>query len=90
MLWAWIVWIVIGGLAGWLASVLVQGTGLGLLLDIVVGIVGAFIGGVILAALGVGGAGIWWTFITAFVGAVILLLIIKVLTGGAIGRRARL
>jgi uncharacterized membrane protein YeaQ/YmgE (transglycosylase-associated protein family) len=90
MLWAWIVWIVIGGLAGWLASVLVQGTGLGLLLDIVVGIVGAFIGGVILAALGVGGSGIWWTFITAFVGAVILLLIIKVLTGGAIGRRARL
>jgi uncharacterized membrane protein YeaQ/YmgE (transglycosylase-associated protein family) len=91
VVWAWIVWIVVGGLAGWLASKLVQGTGLGLLLDIVAGIVGGFIGGIILHAFGVTGGGIFWTFVTAFIGAVILLAIVRLITGGRrVGKRARL
>ena len=85
--WGWIVWIVIGGIAGWLASILVEGTGLGLLGDIIVGIIGGFIGGIILGALGAGGTGIFWTFVTAFVGAVILLFIVKLIFGGR-GRTA--
>ena len=89
--WGWVVWIVIGGIAGWLASILVEGTGLGLLGDIIVGIIGGFIGGIILGALGAGGTGIFWTFVTAFVGAVILLFIVKlILGGGRTTRRARL
>ncbi len=90
LVWAWIVWIVVGGIAGWLASLLVEGTGLGLLWDVVVGIVGGLIGGLILGAFGLGGAGIVWTFVTAFVGAVILLFIVKLITGGRAGSRARL
>ena len=87
MLWALVVWIIIGGLAGWLASTLVRGTGLGLLGDIVVGIIGALIGGFILGLFGIGGAGIIWTFVTAVVGAVILLLIVKAVTGNRVTGR---
>lgn len=92
MFWTWIVWIVVGGIAGWLASLVVEGTGLGLLGDIVVGVVGAVIGGWLLSLVGLTGAGIVWTFITAFVGAVILLFIVKLITGGRAraGTRARL
>lgn len=77
-------WIILGGLAGWLASVLVRGTGLGILADILVGIVGAFIGGIIVSALG--GSGVTgfnlWSFIVAVIGAVVLLLIVRLFTGG--------
>jgi uncharacterized membrane protein YeaQ/YmgE (transglycosylase-associated protein family) len=77
-------WIILGGLAGWLASVLVRGTGLGIIADILVGIVGAFIGGIIVSALG--GQGITgfniWSFIVALIGAIVLLLIVRLFTGG--------
>lgn len=87
LVWAWIVWIVVGGIAGWLASLLVRGTGLGILGDIIVGIIGGLIGGFILGLFGVGGAGIVWTFVAALVGAVILLFIVKALTGNRAARR---
>ncbi len=80
--WTWIVWIVIGGLAGALADRLVQGDKLGIIGNIIVGIIGGLIGGIILGAIGVTGQGIFWTFLTAFGGAVILLLIVKAITGG--------
>lgn len=77
-------WIILGGLAGWLASLLVRGTGLGILVDILVGIVGAFIGGFIVSALG--GTGVTgfnlWSFVVAVIGAVVLLLIVRLFTGG--------
>jgi len=72
-------WIVLGGLAGWLASRLVRGSGLGLLGDIVVGIVGAIIGGFIVGALG--GTGVTgfnlWSFVVAVLGAILLLYIVR-------------
>lgn len=85
-----IAWIVLGGLAGWLASVLVRGTGLGLLADILIGIVGAFIGGLIFSALGSQGVTGFnlWSFIVALVGAVVLLLVVRLLTGGRSRSRA--
>ena len=77
-------WIILGGLAGWLASILVRGTGLGILADILIGIVGAFIGGIIVSALG--GTGVTgfnlWSFIVAVLGAVVLLLVVRLFTGG--------
>jgi uncharacterized membrane protein YeaQ/YmgE (transglycosylase-associated protein family) len=89
-LWAWIVWIVIGGLAGALADRLIQGDKLGILGNIVIGIVGGLIGGAILGLFGLGGEGILWTFLTAFLGAVLLLWLINAITGGRrIGKRAR-
>ena len=88
--WIWMVWIVVGGLAGALADRLVQGDKLGILGNIVVGITGGVIGGAILGLFGFAGDGIIWTFITAFLGAALLLWLINAITGGrGIGKRAR-
>lgn len=88
-LWAWIVWIVVGGLAGALADRLIQGDKLGILGNIVIGIIGGLLGGLILGLFGLGGGGIIWTFVTAFGGAVLLLWVINAVTGGrGIGTRA--
>lgn len=88
-LWAWVVWIVIGGIAGALADQLVQGNKLGILGNIVIGILGGLLGGLVLGWFGIGVEGILLSFLTAFVGAVVLLLIVRLLTGGrGIGKRA--
>lgn len=72
-----IVWLIIGGVAGWLAGLIVKGFGFGLVGNIVVGIVGAFIAGWLLPRLGIViGGGIIAAIINAVIGAVILLLII--------------
>jgi uncharacterized membrane protein YeaQ/YmgE (transglycosylase-associated protein family) len=80
----WLAWIVIGALAGWLASIAMKtNREQGLLIDIVVGIVGAFIGGFVFNALGIGGVtgfNIWSLFV-AFIGAVILLAILRAVSG---------
>ena len=89
-LWAWLVWIVVGGLAGALADRLIQGDKLGILGNIVIGIVGGLVGGAILGLFGFDGNGIIWTFVTAFLGAALLLWLINAVTGGrGIGVRAR-
>jgi uncharacterized membrane protein YeaQ/YmgE (transglycosylase-associated protein family) len=80
MLEAIIIACVVGGIAGWLAGLLVQGTGFGLVGDIVVGILGALIAGFLFPALGIVltlGGGILGAILTAFIGAVILLLIVR-------------
>ncbi len=79
-----IVWIIIGAVAGWLASIVMKtNRSQGLLMDIIVGIIGGFIGGFVLSALGVGGAvtGInLGSLLTAFIGAVILLALLRVVS----------
>ena len=73
----------VGLVAGWLASQIVRGTGLGIVGDIVVGIVGAFIGSWLLPQLHIVlGSGILNAIINATVGAIVLLLIIKLVRGG--------
>ncbi len=75
-----LIWLLIGAIAGWLAGVIVKGFGFGLVGNIVVGILGAFIGGWLFGALGIGaGYGIVSAILGATVGAVVLLLIIKLL-----------
>jgi uncharacterized membrane protein YeaQ/YmgE (transglycosylase-associated protein family) len=74
-----IIWLVVGLIAGWLASQVVRGGGMGVVGDIVAGIVGAFLGGIVFRAAGwhapFGGyAGI---IFVAFCGAVLLLLIMR-------------
>jgi len=75
-------WIVVGLVAGVLAS-LVMGGGYGIIGDIVIGIVGAFIGGWLFRSLGIstpfGGMG--GTIFVAFIGAVVLLLILRLIRG---------
>jgi uncharacterized membrane protein YeaQ/YmgE (transglycosylase-associated protein family) len=78
-----IAWIIIGGIAGWLASLVVHGSGMGVGMDIVVGIIGGLIGGFILGILGVGGGFTGFniiSLITAFIGGVILLLLVRLFT----------
>lgn len=75
-----IVWLVIGAVAGWLAGVVVAGSGFGLLIDIVVGIVGSFVGGWLASALHISvGGGILGSIIVAVVGAVVLLFAIRLI-----------
>lgn len=78
-----LVWMFVGLVAGWLASAVVGG-GFGVIGDIVVGIVGAFIGGVIFRSLHVGPIfpGIAGTIFVAFIGAVVLLLLLRLIRRG--------
>lgn len=67
----------IGGIAGWLAALLMKGRGLGILGNIVVGIIGAFVGSWVLGLLGIAiGGGFIPAIINAFIGAVIVLFLI--------------
>ena len=69
--------LVVGLIAGWLASKIVRGTGLGIVADICIGIVGALIGGWLLPRLGIHlGTGIIAAITSATVGAVVLLIIL--------------
>ena len=73
-----LIWLLVGAVAGWLAGVIVKGGGFGLLGDIVVGVIGAFIGGWLLAKLGVHiGVGIVAVIASATIGAVALLLVLR-------------
>jgi uncharacterized membrane protein YeaQ/YmgE (transglycosylase-associated protein family) len=73
----WIGYIVIGGIAGWIAGKIVKGGGSGILMNIVIGIVGALIGGFLLSFFVDTASGGWWfTLFTAILGSVILLWII--------------
>lgn len=74
----WLGYIVIGGIAGWLASKIVKGGGSGILMNVVIGVVGAFGAGLVLNALGVdvNYGGYWFTFFVALGGAVVLLWIV--------------
>jgi len=79
-----LIWLFIGAVAGWLAGVIVKGFGFGLVGNIVVGIAGAFIGGWLFGALGIGaGYGIISAILGATVGAVVLLLVIRLLRRSA-------
>jgi uncharacterized membrane protein YeaQ/YmgE (transglycosylase-associated protein family) len=72
-----IIWLVIGGVAGWLAGLLVKGYGFGLVGNIVVGIIGAIIAGWLLPFAGfVIVGGIVAAIINAIIGAVILLVVV--------------
>ncbi|MFO1432412.1 MAG: GlsB/YeaQ/YmgE family stress response membrane protein [Candidatus Competibacteraceae bacterium] len=71
-----IYYLIIGGIAGWLAGQITQGSGFGLPVNIVIGIVGAILGGVIFSILGLSAHNIIGSLITATIGAVALLFII--------------
>jgi uncharacterized membrane protein YeaQ/YmgE (transglycosylase-associated protein family) len=73
----WIGYIIIGAIAGWIAGKIVKGSGSGILMNIVIGIVGALIGGFLLSFfLDTAGGGWWFTLFTAILGSVILLWIV--------------
>ncbi len=72
-----IIMLIVGAIAGWLAGLIVQGFGFGLIWNIVIGIVGAFIGVWLLRQLGVmPGSGFIGSIVNAVIGAVVLLVIV--------------
>jgi uncharacterized membrane protein YeaQ/YmgE (transglycosylase-associated protein family) len=80
--------IIIGIVAGWLAGKVMEGGGFGLIGDLIVGLIGAFVGDWLLPQLGIHfGVGIIALIVNAFIGAVVLLLILRLIGGGwAYGR----
>lgn len=73
-------WLIVGLIAGLLASFL-TGSGFGLLGDIILGIVGAFVGGFVLSLLGLSTYGLLGTILAATLGAVLIILLVRALTG---------
>lgn len=75
-----LVWILVGLIAGWLAGHVMKGGGYGVLVDIILGILGGVVGGWVFGILGIWpGSGIIGAIIVAFVGAVILVGITRLL-----------
>jgi len=75
-------WLLVGLIAGFLASAVMRGGGYGILGDIIVGIVGAFLGGFLASLVGLGASGFVGTVIVAFIGACILIAILRAVSGG--------
>lgn len=69
--------LIIGLIAGWIADMFVKGSQFGLLGDLIVGVIGAFIGGFIFNALGIDAYGLLGSIVMAVIGAVVLLLLLN-------------
>ncbi len=83
-------WIIVGLVAGVLASMVMGGTGYGIIGDIIIGIVGAFVGGWLFSQMGIATpfGGLPGTIFVAFIGAVVLLFILRLINGGRSRRPA--
>lgn len=80
-----ILWIILGGVAGWVASIIMgKNAKMGLLANVVVGIIGAFLGGWLLDVLDIAAVNpnevSWTNFFSAVFGAVVLLFVVRLVT----------
>jgi uncharacterized membrane protein YeaQ/YmgE (transglycosylase-associated protein family) len=88
MIGAILAWIIIGLIAGALAKLIMPGDDPGgIIVTILIGVAGAFVGGFLLSLIGVGEGGWIWTIIVATIGAIILLAIYRMLVGARTARR---
>jgi uncharacterized membrane protein YeaQ/YmgE (transglycosylase-associated protein family) len=74
-----VIFLLIGVIAGWLAGKIMKGGGFGLLGNMVLGVIGAFIGGYLFGLFGIAAGGFIGSLVTATVGAIVLLYIVKLL-----------
>jgi len=74
-------WVVVGLIAGWIAGLVMKGSGYGVIGDIVLGILGAIIGGWLVGLLGLGANGLIASIIVAALGAIILVWLARMLSG---------
>jgi uncharacterized membrane protein YeaQ/YmgE (transglycosylase-associated protein family) len=75
-------WLLIGLIAGWLAGTVARGRGFGCVVDVILGLVGAVIGGWIFERLGIGVLGFWGSLAAATVGAIVLVAVARLFAGG--------
>ena len=76
-----IAWLVVGLIAGWAAGKVSRGHGFGLIGDLVVGLIGALVGGLIAGVFIQGSVGFFGSIVIAFLGAVILLALLRLVSG---------
>jgi uncharacterized membrane protein YeaQ/YmgE (transglycosylase-associated protein family) len=80
-LWQWLVWIAVGAVAGWLTGVVIKGSGYGCIGNVIVGAIGSLVGGFIFRFLGIWpGGGFPGSVLTAFIGAVLFIGLLRLLT----------
>ncbi len=78
-----IAWLLLGLIAGWLAGKLSRGRGFGCVTDVILGLIGSFIGGWIFTRLGIFGGGFLFSLAAATLGAVVLVAIAHLFSGGS-------
>jgi uncharacterized membrane protein YeaQ/YmgE (transglycosylase-associated protein family) len=76
-----VAWLLVGLIAGWLAGLMMKGSGYGIIGDIGVGLIGSFLGGFILSFFIEGTAGFWGSILVAFVGACVLIVLVRAISG---------
>jgi uncharacterized membrane protein YeaQ/YmgE (transglycosylase-associated protein family) len=76
-------WLIVGLIAGWLAGKLSRGRGFGCIANIILGLVGAILGGWIFTKLGIFGGGLIYSIAAATIGAVVLVLIARLFSSGS-------
>ncbi len=83
-----IAWIIIGIIAGWLTGKLMSGGGYGAIMDMVVGLIGALVGGFVMSHLfGAAASGGWiYSIIVAVIGAVLLTFLLRLVTKGSVSK----
>jgi uncharacterized membrane protein YeaQ/YmgE (transglycosylase-associated protein family) len=74
---SWLWFLVIGGIAGWLAGKLTRGSGFGLLGDIIIGVIGALLGGFLFGLVGLVSFSLLGSLVTATVGAIAFLYLVR-------------
>ena len=77
-----ITWLFLGLIAGWLAGLVMKGSGYGLIGDLLFGLIGALVGGFLFGLLVEGDYGFWGSMVVAFLGACILIAIVRALAPG--------
>ena len=74
-----LLFLLIGGVAGWLAGLFMKGSGSGLIVNILIGIVGGVLGGWLFGLLGLQSVGLIGSLVTATVGAIVLLFLARLI-----------
>ena len=76
-----IAFLLVGLLSGWIASSLMEGRGAGILRDLIIGVIGAFVGGFVFSIFGVFTYGFLGSLVMSVVGAMVFLLLVRMFTG---------
>lgn len=74
-------WLIVGLIAGWLAGLVMRGSGYGIVLDLILGLLGGFFGGLICSLFVEGQVGFWGSIVVSFLGACLLVGIVRLLRG---------